>query len=130
MKPPARVFSSGECPESSEKRFPISLLSKKGMKSSPWFCWTIQTGWAAEDIVAFDYDAVFAAFEQPLELRKIAYTEFPLFGFLFTETRADQTAELDRILYDDLRQFTQKRTERHPVRAVLKINKSRGSSHR
>jgi len=85
------------------------LLAAKGDEIHSMVLLDNSTGWAAEEIASFDYDAVLEEFEKPLELRKIEYTEFPLFGFLFTETRADQTAELDRILHDDLRRFTQKK---------------------
>jgi hypothetical protein len=85
------------------------LLATKGDEIHSMVLLDNSTGWAAEEIAAFDYDAVLKEFERPLELRKIDYTEFPIFGFLFTETRADHTAELDRILHDDLRRFTRKR---------------------
>jgi len=67
------------------------------------------TGYAARDIAAFDYEALLARFEKPLELRRIDYTAYPVFGFLFTETRADNMAELHAILRSDLRDFTRLR---------------------
>jgi len=67
------------------------------------------TGYAAEEIAAFDYDALLAGFEKPLELRRIDYAAYPVFGFLFAETRADNMAELQRILRSDLREFTRLR---------------------
>lgn len=63
------------------------------------------TGIPARDIAAFDYDALLAGFETPLELRKIDYAQYPVFGFLFTKTRADNFAELQAILESDLRAF-------------------------
>jgi hypothetical protein len=41
----------------------------------------------------------------PLELRKINYKEYPVFGFLFTKTRKENLVELERILRSDLREF-------------------------
>lgn len=86
------------------------LLAAKGDEIHSLVVLDNSTGWATEDIADFDYEAVLKEFENPLELRKVNYTEFPLFAFLFVETRADQTEELDRILHDDLRRFTTKKT--------------------
>jgi hypothetical protein len=63
------------------------------------------TGIAGEKIARFDYDLLVSKFEKPLELRKIDWTEYPLFGFLFTETRADNFSELEKILKSDLNEF-------------------------
>ncbi len=63
------------------------------------------TGYTGTEIAEFDYDALLASFENPLELRKIDYREFPVFGFLFLETRAENFGELERILKSDLREF-------------------------
>ncbi|MBT3189311.1 MAG: ATP-grasp domain-containing protein [Anaerolineae bacterium] len=60
------------------------------------------TGCAGEEIAEFDYDALLANFENSLELRKIDYREFPVFGFLFLETREENFGELERILKSDL----------------------------
>jgi hypothetical protein len=63
------------------------------------------TGIAGKDILSFDYDKLMAAFEKPLELRKADFKKFPLFGFLFCETRRQNINELDRILMSDLREY-------------------------
>ncbi len=63
------------------------------------------TGIDVEKITSFDYRKLFSNFENPLELRKINYQEYPVFGFLFTETREDNTIELKRILDSDLKEF-------------------------
>ena len=63
------------------------------------------SGIAAGDIKAFDYKQLLTQFEKPLELRKIDYREYPVFGFLFTETRPENMAELEAILRSDLRDF-------------------------
>ncbi len=64
------------------------------------------TGYDGKDIIKFDYEALLASFENPLELRKIDYKEFPVFGFLFVETRDENFDELKRIFKSDLREFT------------------------
>ena len=63
------------------------------------------TGYAGEEIAEFDYDALLATFENPLELRKIDYKKFPVFGFLFLETNEESFGELERVLKSDLREF-------------------------
>ena len=60
---------------------------------------------SAASISAFDYDAVWSSFESPLELRRIDYREYPVFGFLFTKTRSNNVAELERILRSDLKEY-------------------------
>ena len=60
---------------------------------------------AAADIKAFDYEQLLTRFEKPLELRKINYGEYPVFGFLFAETRSGNMAELEYILQSDLKEF-------------------------
>ncbi len=63
------------------------------------------TGYSAEEIKTFDYDALLATFEHPLELRKLDYKKFPVFGFLFTQTLAKNFGELEQILKSDLREY-------------------------
>lgn len=63
------------------------------------------TGIASDKINEFDYDKLLSHFEKPLELRKTDYKNFHVFGFLFTETRKDNFAELEYILHSDLTEF-------------------------
>ncbi len=63
------------------------------------------TGFTEKAITDFDYDNLLACFEKPLELRKIDYRQYPVFGFLFTETASDRRDELDYILNSDLHEF-------------------------
>ena len=63
------------------------------------------TGVAGSQIAAFNYDQLLTHFKKPLELRKISYTEHPVFGFLFAETCQEDFAELEFILKSDLREF-------------------------
>ncbi|HIJ78913.1 MAG: ATP-grasp domain-containing protein [Desulfobulbaceae bacterium] len=63
------------------------------------------TGVDEKAINAFDYDKLLARFEHPIELRKIDYRHYPIFGFLFAETRAANFAELENILASDLKEF-------------------------
>ncbi len=63
------------------------------------------TGLEAAQIAAFDYERMLATLEKPLELRPIDYHQFPVFGFVFAETRAENFAELDTILKSNLNEF-------------------------
>lgn len=63
------------------------------------------TGLDADRIVSFNYEKLLNAFEKPMELRKIDFQRYPVFGFLFTETREDNFDELKRVLDSDLTEF-------------------------
>ncbi len=63
------------------------------------------TGIEGKEIESFDYEKLLSRFEKPMELRKINYKEYPVFGFLFTETREDNFMELQNILDSDLIEF-------------------------
>lgn len=56
-------------------------------------------------IASFDYDKVLSLFEKPLELRKVDYRRYPVFGFLFAETPDWHAPELEALLHSNLRQF-------------------------
>ena len=63
------------------------------------------TGVDTKNIRLFNYEKLLSQFEKPLELRKIDYKQYPVFGFLFTETREDNYSELKDILDSDLNEF-------------------------
>jgi biotin carboxylase len=63
------------------------------------------TGKEGKEINFFDYDKLLSTFEKPLELRKIDYKQYPVFGFLFTETEEENFKELTNILNSDLNEF-------------------------
>jgi hypothetical protein len=63
------------------------------------------TGIEGKNIQSFNYEKLLADFEKPLELRKADYSKFPLFGFLFCETRKNNLQELERILMSDLKEY-------------------------
>lgn len=63
------------------------------------------TGVHVNDIISFDFEKLLANFEKPLELREIDFKEHSVFGFLFTETSADNFLELKRILDSNLSEF-------------------------
>ncbi len=63
------------------------------------------TGYRKERIKDFDYDKLLSKFSNPLELRKTNFSEYNVFGFLFTETNSENFAELEWILNSDLKEF-------------------------
>jgi hypothetical protein len=63
------------------------------------------TGVEGKFVNSFDYEKLLSTFEKPLELRKTDFTKFPLFGFLFCETRNQNMHELENILFSDLKEY-------------------------
>ncbi len=63
------------------------------------------TGKNAAEIASFDFDKLLTCFEKPLEVRPIDFHTYPVFAFLFVETRAENFAELDFILRSRLTEF-------------------------
>ncbi len=64
------------------------------------------TGISTKKIECFDYEKLLSKFKKPLELRKIDFHTYPVFGFLFVETRKEDMKELEYILGSNLREFT------------------------
>ncbi len=63
------------------------------------------TGVPSENIVQFDYEKLLKHFSNPLELRKIDYKSYPMFGMLFTKTETCKFGEIEEILVSNLREF-------------------------
>ena len=63
------------------------------------------TGIEGKQIESFNYQKLLSCFANPLELRKVDFREYPVFGFLFTETKKKDFEELERILQSDLKEF-------------------------
>lgn len=68
------------------------------------------TGTEGKHIPSFDYEKLLSTFENPLELRKTDFAKFPLFGFLFCETRQENMQELEKILMSDLCEYIGEKT--------------------
>ncbi len=81
------------------------ILKDKGGKLYSVIVLDNSTGVDGNRITSFDYDEVLSRFERPLDLRKIDYQEYPVFGFIFTETWEENFAEIEAILKSDLREF-------------------------
>ncbi len=63
------------------------------------------TGVDGDDIISFDYEKLSSTFKNVLELRVVDYKQYPVFGFLFVETREDNFQELSQVLHSDLSEF-------------------------
>jgi carbamoylphosphate synthase large subunit len=63
------------------------------------------TGLDPDKISGFDYQKLLSDFENPLELRQFDFREYPVFGFLFTETSVRNEVELEQILVSDLKEY-------------------------
>jgi len=64
------------------------------------------TGMDPQIIKSFDYDLLCADFKKVLELRKIDYKEYPVFGFLFTENSGNDFDEIEKISASNLKEYT------------------------
>jgi hypothetical protein len=83
------------------------LLKEKEGKTYAMMVIENSTGYTADQIKAFNYDKLLADFEKPIELRKIDYHQYPVFGFLFVESRDENYQELERILNSDLHEYVE-----------------------
>ena len=81
------------------------LLKDKDNKVYALIVLDNSTGIDASNIISFDYDKLLGDFENPLELRKLDHREYPVFGFLFTETNSNNMAELDHVLRSDFKEY-------------------------
>lgn len=82
-----------------------SILAKKDDTLYSLCVLNNSTGVAGSEIASFDYDRLLTHFRKPLEIRKTDHKAFPLFGFLFLQTRAEDSEELEWILKSDLKEF-------------------------
>jgi hypothetical protein len=57
------------------------------------------------EIEGFEYDKLLQKFVNPLELRKIDYKKYSIFGMLFTKTPKDKFVEVEEILVSDLKEY-------------------------
>lgn len=61
------------------------------------------TGISSREIKSFDYEKLLKKLSNVLELRKIDYHKYPIFGILFTRTSPGDYAEIESILHDKLK---------------------------
>lgn len=63
------------------------------------------TGVDGQKINNFDYVALASKFKTVLNVRRIDYQEYPVFGFLFVETKQEDFSELENILISTLSDY-------------------------
>ncbi|MCZ4694952.1 ATP-grasp domain-containing protein [Ancylomarina euxinus] len=63
------------------------------------------TGISSGNIAQFDYEKLLKQFSNPLELRKIDYKTYPIFGMLYTKSEKSKFREIEEILVSNLREF-------------------------
>ncbi|PLX00784.1 MAG: ATP-grasp domain-containing protein [Marinilabiliales bacterium] len=63
------------------------------------------TGYASEEIEYFDFDLLLQQFENPIEVRKIDFRKYPIFGMVYLKTNKSNQKELETILKSNLREF-------------------------
>ncbi|MGZ2371520.1 ATP-grasp domain-containing protein [Ancylomarina sp. YFZ004] len=63
------------------------------------------TGIPSDNIAQFDYEKLLKHFSNPLELRKIDYKSYPIFGMLYTKTEKSKFGEIEEILVSNLSEF-------------------------
>jgi len=61
------------------------------------------------NILGFEYSELENDFENPVLIRKLDFNQFPLFGFVFTETSSGNEKELNDILTSNLRKYIKTR---------------------
>ena len=58
-----------------------------------------------KDIVSFDYELLLKDLKKPLNLRKVDFRKYAVFGFLFIETSKENNNEVANILASNLRKY-------------------------
>lgn len=57
------------------------------------------------DIESFDYDGMLSCFSHPIELRKIDFQAYPIFGILFAKTSPNISEEIENILHAKMQDY-------------------------
>jgi hypothetical protein len=82
-----------------------SLMERAGETRHSIVVLDNSTGLDGSEITGFGYEALRARFSDPLVMRPVDWTVYPLFGFLFLRTEPEHADELEWILNSDLREF-------------------------
>lgn len=82
-----------------------ALFARRGDTVTSVIVADLAPGTDQSAIRSVDYDAFQARFSRPLELRRIDWTQYSVFAFLFAEHEPDALDELDPILRSDLNEF-------------------------
>ena len=63
------------------------------------------SGIKEKEIASFDYELLLKDFKTPLNLRKVDFRKYTVFGFLFIETSKENKTEINTILASNLRKY-------------------------
>ena len=81
------------------------ILNKIGDKKYNLIVLDNNSGVAESHIEAFNYDLLLKDFKKPLNLRKVDFKKYAVFGFVFTETTPENEIEIEKILKSDLTKY-------------------------
>ncbi|MDY0189220.1 MAG: ATP-grasp domain-containing protein [Desulfuromonas sp.] len=59
----------------------------------------------AEQVKSFDYVRIIEELDNPIELRKVNFFQYPVFGIIFAQTLAAEQEELDQLLIADMAEY-------------------------
>lgn len=83
----------------------VELFKKGKNKKYSLILLDNNSGIPENKIASFDYELLLSDFENPMELRKVDFNEYPFFGMVFVETSLGNEKELDQILTSDLKKY-------------------------
>lgn len=98
-------FNSYKCFFDNEKPDWENIFSNKEDKKYSIIVLDNNSGIAPSEIKAFDYSRLAEDFENSILVRKFDINQYPVFGFVFTETSSFNQMELNEILISDLKKY-------------------------
>lgn len=81
------------------------ILEKMGDKKYNLIVLDNSSGIKEIEIESFNYNLLLKDFKKPLNLRKVDFKKYTVFGFVFTETTAENESEIAYILTSDLKKY-------------------------
>ncbi|SNR41905.1 ATP-grasp domain-containing protein [Lutibacter agarilyticus] len=81
------------------------IFDKIGNKKYNLIVLDNNSGISENAIESFNYDLLLKDFKKPLNLRKVDFRKYAVFGFVFTETTPENELEIQRILKSDLKKY-------------------------
>ncbi len=81
------------------------IFKKMGNKKYNLIVLDNNSGISENAIEWFNYDLLLKDFKKPLNLRKVDFRKYAVFGFVFTETTPENELEIQAILKSDLKKY-------------------------
>lgn len=81
------------------------IFNKMGDKKYNLIVLDNNSGISESEITTFNYDLLLHDFKKPLNLRRVDFKKYAVFGFIFTETTAKNEYEIEQILTSDLKKY-------------------------